>query len=125
MEKIDYIALFISGFISLFGMYIGYAVISGRKFKISFENVVLIVISAFVFVLNTCFNFIVSRTLISFFIFITFCKFIFKNDMRTTVSSSLICFLLMLFNDFIMSVFIILIPKLSYFCICFCIEYLF
>ena len=114
MEKIDYIALFVSGFISLFGMYIGYAVISGSKFKMSFENVVLIVISTVVFVLNTCFNFIVSRTLISFFIFITFCKFIFKNDMRTTVSSSLICFLLMLFNDFIMSVFIILIPKLSY-----------
>ncbi len=114
MEKIDYVVLFISGFISLFGMYIGYAAISGSKFKMNFKNVVLIVISTVIFVLNTCFNFIVSRTLISFFIFITSCKLIFKNDMRTTVSSSLICFLLMLFNDFIMSVFIILIPKLSY-----------
>lgn len=114
MEKIDYISLYFLTLISLYFMFNGYSIISKNKYKFNFRNIVLLLISTLFFVINTSVNFMISKTLISFFIFITFCKFIFKNDIRTTVSSSLICFLLMLFNDFIMSVFIILIPKLSY-----------
>lgn len=92
MENIDYIALYISGIISLLPMYMGYSFISGNKFEFTLKNIILVLISTALFVLNTCFNIIVSKTLISFFIFVIFSKLIFHDDMRTTISSSLLCF---------------------------------
>ena len=114
MENIDYIVLYISGIISLLPMYMGYSFISGNKFEFTLKNIILVLISTALFVLNTCFNIIVSKTLISFFIFVIFSKLIFHDDMRTTISSSLLCFLIMLFSEFMLTAFIVVITKFTY-----------
>ena len=114
MENIDYIALYLTTFASLIAMYMGYGFISGTKLKINFKAIVVLLISTALFILNTCFNIIVSKTLISFFIFVIFSKLTFHDDMRTTVSSSLLCFLIMLFSEFILTAFIVVITKFTY-----------
>lgn len=114
MENIDYIVLYISGIISLLPMYMGYSFISGNKFEFTFKNIILVLISTALFVLNTCFNIIVSKTLISFFIFVIFSKLVFHDDMRTTISSSLLYFLIMLFSEFMLTAFIVVITKFTY-----------
>ena len=114
MENIDYIVLYISGIISLLPMYMGYSFISGNKFEFTLKNIILVLISTALFVLNTCFNIIVSKTLISFFIFVIFSKLVFHDDMRTTISSSLLYFLIMLFSEFMLTAFIVVITKFTY-----------
>lgn len=114
MENIDYIVLYLTTFASLIAMYMGYGFISGTKLKINFKVIVVLLISTAIFVLNTCFNIIVSKTLISFFIFVIFSKLIFHDDIRTTISSSLLFFLIMLFGEFMLTAFIVVITKFTY-----------
>ena len=67
MEKIDYISLYFLTLISLYFMFNGYSIISKNKYKFNFRNIVLLLISTLFFVINTSVNFMISKTLISFF----------------------------------------------------------
>lgn len=103
MENINYVVLYIFNLISVYLMCMGYSFISNRKFEFNVLNVICLMLSSLLLLLNNTYNIIISRVLVTLLILIITYKIIFKFDIRNTIIYSLISYSILVFFDFVFS----------------------
>lgn len=103
MENINYLVLYIFNLISVYLMCMGYSFISNRKFEFNVLNVICLILSSLLLLLNNTYNIIISRVLVTLLILIITYKIIFKFDIRNTIIYSLISYSILVFFDFVFS----------------------
>ena len=110
MQIVSYILCFVGAFFNLYVLVRCYAKVNDKDFKLSFKNSLILFISALaIFSVNV---FLISKykILLLYLVIFLSLKFIFKENTYQLLYKSFIFYILLLFCDFIMSLFLMLLP---------------
>ena len=110
MQIVSYILCFVGAFFNLYVLVRCYAKVNDKDFKLSFINcLILFIASLAIFSVNV---FLISKynILLLYLVIFLSLKFIFKENTYQLLYKSFIFYILLLFCDFIMSLFLMLLP---------------
>ena len=110
MQIVSYILCFVGAFFNLYVLVRCYAKVNDKDFKLSFKNSLILFISALaIFSVNV---FLISKykILLLYLVIFLSLKLIFKENTYQLLYKSFIFYILLLFCDFIMSLFLMLLP---------------
>ena len=110
LQIVSYILCFVGAFFNLYVLVRCYAKVNDKDFKLSFINcLILFIASLAIFSVNV---FLISKykILLLYLVIFLSLKFIFKENTYQLLYKSFIFYILLLFCDFIMSLFLMLLP---------------
>lgn len=110
MQIASYVLCYLCAFVNSYVFVKSYAKVSEKKFDINLFNVgVLIISSGLVFTINVLFN-SKYKVLLFYLILLLTYQIIFKENFYVTVYKTLVFYILLMFTDFVVSIFVMLIP---------------
>lgn len=97
------VVLYLFNLVSTYFMFLGYSFISKEKFKYNFKNIVCVIITSTLFLINNSHNSTIIKVPIIILILLIFFKIVFNGRLRNIVIYTFTFYLALVFFDFMFS----------------------